>query len=467
MGVIIGGPWQNGERYYRKMKTLGEKLCGNRLLFTGFREDITAIYRELDMAVHPSLSENLGGAAESLSAGVPTIATNVGGFPDIVNDKKTGLLAAPKDPDSIIENVEYLLGHKAEAKQMARKGKVLVKEKLDGGKCADKVYEMYQTLLGSELSYQPRVTIIIPVYNGGAYLKQAIDGALGQTYKNLEIIVVNDGSNDNGHTRETALSYGGQIIYLEKENGGVSSALNTGIARMSGQWFSWLSHDDGYAPGKIENQIRLLNVLLQNRDEIDLDKTVLYGDAEIINSSGKHVCELRAYQGKDNRELILKNIRHNRFNGCSFLLPYACFHKIGLFNETLRTVSDYEYWFRLLFHGYRFYHVGGCDVQNRLHPKQVTHTKAALAEDEMVQFHLWMTDEFFKRRLYQSSDDFMMLRGNMLRRCLHAGAQRAQEYAKALGKKPGFFSGKYHTAVFHLRSLFFKAFYKLFFFINQ
>ena len=101
----------------------------------------------------------------------------------------------------------------------------------------------------------PKVSIIIPVYNGSNYLKDAIDSALAQTYKNLEILVINDGSNDDGKTREIALSYKDKIRYFEKENGGASSAINLGIKEMKGEYFSWLSHDDMYYPNKVERQV--------------------------------------------------------------------------------------------------------------------------------------------------------------------------------------------------------------------
>ena len=109
----------------------------------------------------------------------------------------------------------------------------------------------------------PKVSIVIPVYNGSNYLKDAIDSALSQTYNNLEIIVVNDGSNDEGKTKAIAEPYGNKIIYLEKENGGASSALNLAIKKMTGDYFSWLSHDDMYYPNKISRQVEEL----QNYDK--------------------------------------------------------------------------------------------------------------------------------------------------------------------------------------------------------
>ena len=102
------------------------------------------------------------------------------------------------------------------------------------------------------MSNLPKVSIIIPVYNGENYLAEAIESALAQSYDNLEVIVINDGSKDN--TEKIALSYGKKIKYFHKSNGGVSSALNLGIEKMTGDYFSWLSHDDLYYENKIDKQ---------------------------------------------------------------------------------------------------------------------------------------------------------------------------------------------------------------------
>ena len=77
---------------------------------------------------------------------------------------------------------------------------------------------------------EPKVSIVIPVYNGEDYIREAINSALAQTYKNCEVIVVNDGSTDG--TETIVKSYGDKVRYFSKENGGVSSALNLGIDHM-------------------------------------------------------------------------------------------------------------------------------------------------------------------------------------------------------------------------------------------
>jgi hypothetical protein len=85
---------------------------------------------------------------------------------------------------------------------------------------------------------QPKISVVIPVYNGSNYLKFSIDSALKKSYKNIEVIVVNDGSSDQGKTEFVALSYGKKIRYYIKTNGGVASALNFGIKHMKGDYFS-------------------------------------------------------------------------------------------------------------------------------------------------------------------------------------------------------------------------------------
>ena len=107
--------------------------------------------------------------------------------------------------------------------------------------------------------FNPLVSIIIPVYNGSNYLEESINSALGQTYNEIEVLVINDGSNDNDLTHNIAVSYQKKIRYFRKQNGGVASALNFGISKMEGDYFSWLSHDDIYKPEKIEKQILFIS----------------------------------------------------------------------------------------------------------------------------------------------------------------------------------------------------------------
>lgn len=144
--IIIGGSWGNSYRYEKKIKRKALKLCGDDIIFTGFRTDIKKIYRELDVVVHPSLSENLGGAAESLTAGVPTVCTNVGGFPDIVIDDETGYLCDVKNPVDLANKVIKQLNNRHKALVMAENGKKMAKDLLDINNTAKQIKIIYKKI---------------------------------------------------------------------------------------------------------------------------------------------------------------------------------------------------------------------------------------------------------------------------------------------------------------------------------
>lgn len=256
------------------------------------------------------------------------------------------------------------------------------------------------------MKYQPKVTIIIPVYNGSDFLNEAINSALSQTYKNCEILVVNDGSTDNGKSESIALSYGEKIKYYSKDNGGVSSALNFAFKKINGEWFSWLSHDDLYYPEKIEKQICFINRLLEDDPQINLNKITIRSATESINKYGK-IIKRPNYKNIQEKEkiidTILNNISNYRLSGCSFLLPSSCVKDIGEFNEKIRTVSDVEYWYRLLFSGYQFFCLkNDVLVQNRNHGKQIGKTKKNLFKKELTDLFIWIADELNKNKTYSN-----------------------------------------------------------------
>lgn len=191
-----------------------------------------------------------------------------------------------------------------------------------------------------------KVSIIIPVYNGSNYLKEAIDSALSQTYKNIEILVIDDGSSDGGATEKVAKTYGKQIKYYKKENGGVATALNFGIKKMTGAYFSWLSHDDMYYPEKVEKQMEQMNGSV---DQIVIsDWTIINKDGERIRSSVLDD-RLIKYPG-----CFLAFDRKTWLNACAMLIPSKLFKDNGLFDESLKTTQDYDMLNRLVLAGTRF-----------------------------------------------------------------------------------------------------------------
>ncbi len=226
---------------------------------------------------------------------------------------------------------------------------------------------------------EPKVSIIIPAYNASNYLSQAIDSALAQTYKNIEIIVVNDGSRDNGATREVALSYGDKIRYIEKENGGSSSALNRGVQEMTGDWFSWLSHDDLYHPDKVREQVEFMRGLQLTEEQ--LPDHVFFTASELVNADRKIIQKTSASKDEwihhllesltSNERLVAEAIDY-LFHGCSCLVHRRVFETVGGFDETLRIVNDVEYWLRLYMANLKIHFIPKPLVYGRVHAKQIS-----------------------------------------------------------------------------------------------
>ena len=206
---------------------------------------------------------------------------------------------------------------------------------------------------------QPRVSIVIPVYNGANFLREAIDSALAQTYGDLEVLVVNDGSTDGGATDAIAQSYGTRVRYLVQANGGVAAALNAGIRAMTGEYFSWLSHDDLYFPGKVAEQVARLGRAPES--------AVLFSDYQFIDETGKPL-GVKRFRGRASA-MRVELLTGDPINGCTVLAPRRCLEAIGLFDVALRTIQDYDMWFRMAAR-FPFVHVPEVLVLSRLHSEQ-------------------------------------------------------------------------------------------------
>lgn len=224
--------------------------------------------------------------------------------------------------------------------------------------------------------FNPLVSIIIPVYNGKHYMQEAIDSVISQTYKNVEVIVVNDGSTDN--TDEIARSYGDKIRYFKNENGGVATALNFGINNMRGEYFSWLSHDDVYYENKIEKQIEELN-------KLDNKTTILYSNYQLIDELS-HILDETNYSKFFpiyKLHYPLFPLLNGTINGCTLLIPKICFEQIGLFDTKLKTSQDYDLWYKM-FPYYKIRFMEEALIKSRIHDSQGSKTVSAKKESDTL-----------------------------------------------------------------------------------
>ena len=238
--------------------------------------------------------------------------------------------------------------------------------------------------------FHPLVSIVIPVYNGADFVAQAIDSALAQTYDNLEIIVVNDGSCDNGATEAVVKEYGDKVRYFLKPNGGVSSALNYGIEQMKGEYFSWLSHDDLYVSGKIETEIQMLSRMQ------DRENTIVVCADNLIDKDGNLIFHpaLRldgVYSGPDLFDVFFT--KHLNINGCTLLIPKSVFTRFGGFGR-FRYIQDTERWITFMLADITFCFIPDRLVEMRVHPGQVTQRMPELYFIEMKEFSNGIIDKY-------------------------------------------------------------------------
>lgn len=229
------------------------------------------------------------------------------------------------------------------------------------------------------MSAHPLVTIGIPVKNGANYLREAIQSALGQTYAPIEVLIVDDGSDDDGATWQIIQSFGEQVRSVRQSNKGVSAALNTCIAHMKGEYFSWLSHDDLYSPVKIATQVQYF---LDNPEY----SGVLFTSFASIDHRG---CFVRSAQFDHAYfDSIFYAILATCIHGCSLLIPKKVLTKVGTFDENLKTVCDNDLWLRMAFANIPFQFQPYELVYSRDHTLRATYSLQSTHAKETVLFYV-------------------------------------------------------------------------------
>jgi glycosyltransferase involved in cell wall biosynthesis len=180
------------------------------------------------------------------------------------------------------------------------------------------------------------ISVIIPTYNRENFIKETIDSVLNQTYKNIEILIVDDGSTDN--TREIIESINDpRIIYIYQDNTGASASRNTGIKNAKGEYVAFLDSDDSWLPDKLEKQIKFI----QNNPQIDICGGWILQFDEKSNKIWKLYSEpsdIKAY-----------NLFNNPLFQTTVLLKKEVLYEYNVFyNPEYKSSNDYDFFSRLL-----------------------------------------------------------------------------------------------------------------------
>lgn len=206
----------------------------------------------------------------------------------------------------------------------------------------------------------PKISVVLPVYNGEKYLKESIDSILNQTFSDFEFIIVNDGSTDK--TEEIIESYNdGRIKYFKKENSGIVDSLNYGIEKSNTDLIVRMDADDISNPSRLQ---KLLN-FMENNGEVDICGSW----AEKINENGDQKGVLNYPPIKD-KEIRKYAYLHNPFIHPSVIFRKKIFDDVGGY-KNFKHVEDYELWIRLLQKGIG-HNIPECLIKYRIHGNQIT-----------------------------------------------------------------------------------------------
>ena len=262
----------------------------------------------------------------------------------------------------------------------------------------------------------PRVSIVIPAYNAGRYLRAAIDSVLAQDHPDVETIVVDDGSTDD--TAAIGASYGDRIRFVSQPNAGQADALNRGWSVSSGSILAYLSADDLLKPNAVS---RSLEVFAQKPNAI-----VTYCDYELISSESAVLRRVYApefdYQALVQRGVVAP--------GPGAFFRREVFAAVGGWNPAYRQVPDYDFWLRMGLHG-EFVHIPEVLASFRVHPESASFAKPAEASaDEPIA----VADRFFESHP-----------------CDAVAEHRGRSAARVLAARAHLRSGRYVTAFRRLR----------------
>ena len=210
------------------------------------------------------------------------------------------------------------------------------------------------------------VSVIIPVYNSEKYLEECLESIINQTYPNIEIIAVDDGSEDS--PLDILEQYSNKIDVYSQQNQGLASSLNLGISNVKGNWLKWFSPDDVMFPNTIET-------LVTEAKKYN-DNTIIYSNWNIINDSGE---SLREFQESNYNELStfdfnIRLLDGQQINVNTTLIPINLLEKCKIRKLDDSVAIDYDLFLQCgIQHEAKFHLITNPLVKYRIHTDQLSH----------------------------------------------------------------------------------------------
>ncbi len=233
----------------------------------------------------------------------------------------------------------------------------------------------------SEENHRPSVSIVMPVYNGEKYLREAVDSVLGQTLEDWELILVNDCSTDSTLAiMEAYRAEDARIRVISNEtNRKLPLSLNIGFGHARGKYFTWTSDDNRYLPEALEEMMGYL--------EKSQETGMVYGDMDYIDEEGEKTGSV----SREPEELYGSNCV-----GACFLYRREAAEAVGGYDPDLFLVEDYDYWIRIA-RRYPVAHLPHCLYEYRNHGRSLTQTKAEKIERQLYRLRIRELDFLLSR----------------------------------------------------------------------
>ena len=281
------------------------------------------------------------------------------------------------------------------------------------------------------MSREPVVSVIIPTYNYGRFVVEAVESVLAQSFSDYEVIVVDDGSTDDTHERLGP--YMDRVRYIQQENRGLSAARNTGIRASRGRFIAFLDADDVWAGEKLAEQVPIL----EEREDVG-----------IVASTGRRFDELNVEESPSGRttEVTTEDlVIGSRFGACSVVSRRECFERCGVFDEELRSAEDRDMWIRIA-RKYRVVRVEKALWRYRVHGESMSYNVPRMrANQEKVLRKVFHEYPEFRRRLLLKLKAYSHLHYDSAYMLTEIGGARLSalgHFAKSILLWPGPFGSK-------------------------
>jgi len=245
------------------------------------------------------------------------------------------------------------------------------------------------------------VSIILPVYNGEKFIRQSIESIINQTYKNWELIIVDDCSTDS--TFEIIKEYeskDSRISFVRHEkNLYLPQALNTGFSIANGDLFTWTSDDNIYLPNAIE--ILVMSMFKYNAD-------IVYGNEQPIDEDGNVISEFQNYVFGPDSIPVCSAI------GAYFIFKKDVFFKVDGYESEWFLVEDWQFWLKAYNQGFKFKMIDDCNYLYRLSSLSLTSTKSRQIKEKAFELSQKNCNE---NKSKYSSETLMRCYLKQIRRC--------------------------------------------------